>query len=542
MGRRGGGRGGRRGRDGKAARRLRGRETLESYREFMDDWDAFREAIGRPEPTTLRTNVLRISPDELRERLEAQGFHVVPVASQPGFFRVDDGPGPVSDTLEHWAGLFYMQQAVTGWAAPLLAPRPGERVLDLCSAPGGKTTHLAEEMAGRGVVVASDVNESRIRALLGNVYRLGHSNIMTVAGDARRFPLGAAFDRVMVDVPCSAEGTLRKRGGEIPGHAPKWAKQVTRAQEKLLRRAIDLTRPGGTLLYVTCTFGPQENEGVLSRVLADAPVEVEPLEIPVPHAPGLEGFHDQVYHPSLRGAVRFYPHHLDSGGLFLCRLRRLGVDGDGAEGRGGGGEAYTRRSASARPGRGESGDGAGGRAGRWTAVPLVFPGDDLPEAQVDADLDRARAFMEQELGVAPRALDSLSWMQRGTNIWAHTLPDWPVDSWEPARSWRVVSVGFRALDLGGDGPPRPTNDLLHWLGDAVGRQRVELNAEDWERLLEGERLPVEGPDGMVALVYQGEVVGRGFRRDGRIRHEVPKGRTRWLRAAVRSTGRSDAAG
>ncbi|MEJ2540469.1 MAG: RsmB/NOP family class I SAM-dependent RNA methyltransferase [Gemmatimonadota bacterium] len=313
---------GRRRRDPK--REERGRRRLESYRAFIDDWEAFETAIRRPEPTTLRTNTLRISRDALAARLETQGYVVTPVPHQPAFLRVESEPSgrPVSDTLEHWMGLFYIQQTATGWAAPLLAPQPGERVLDLCSAPGGKTTHLSELMSGRGTVVASEVNETRIRALLGNLYRLGHTNVMTVAGDGRRFPTEATFDRVMVDVPCSAEGTLRKRGGRIPGHSRKWAKQVTKAQEKLLRRAIRLTRPGGTLLYVTCTFGPEENEGVLTRVLDDAPVQVDPLVLPVPHAPGLAALGDERFHPSLVGAARIYPHHLDSGGLFLCRLRR----------------------------------------------------------------------------------------------------------------------------------------------------------------------------------------------------------------------------
>ena len=125
--------GGRR-REGRDARRLRGRETLESYRGFIDDWEAFEEAIRRPEPTTLRANLCRIERPELEVRLERQGFRVEPLPDQPAFLRVLGGPFPISDTLEHWAGLFYIQQAATGWAAPLLDPRPGERVLDLCAA------------------------------------------------------------------------------------------------------------------------------------------------------------------------------------------------------------------------------------------------------------------------------------------------------------------------------------------------------------------------------------------------------------------------
>jgi hypothetical protein len=377
-------------------------------------------------------------------------------------------------------------------------------------------------MDGRGVVVASDVNESRIRALLGNVYRLGHTNVMTVAGDGRRFPPGATFDRVMVDVPCSAEGTLRKRGGRLPGQSTKWAKQVAKAQEKLLRRAVELTRPGGTLLYVTCTFGPQENEAVLTRALADSDLVVEPLEIPVPHARGLASYRDETYDPALAGAVRLYPHHLDSGGLFLCRLRK-----------------------------GE-GEGPAAAAG-WTAVPTVFPepeeaqgpgeapvergagaghgSDPEGEAEVRADLDRAFPFLSTTLGVSADALGPLRWLRRGTNLWAHSLEAWPLEAWKPGGHWRAVAVGFRAFDLGGDGPPRPTNDLLGWLADRVP-ERVELSASAWLRLLENRALASPGSDGLVALAHDGVVLARGYRRDGVLRHEVPKGRLRWLASVM----------
>ena len=133
--------------------------------------------------------------------------------------------------------------------------------------------------------------------------------------------------------------------------------------------------------------------------------------------------------------------------------------------------------------------------------------------------------------MAPEALAGLSWMRRGTNLWGHTLAGWPVPAWKPGGHWRVVQVGFRAFDLGGDGPPRPTNDLLGWLGGSVPK-RVDLEADEWLRLLEGREMPHPGPDGLVALAHRGVALARGFRREGVLRHEVPKGRLRWLRAAM----------
>ena len=109
--------------------------TLERYRSVIPDWDAFQAAARRPEPTVFRVRTGRIAPDELAARLEDQGFRLRPLEGMPAFFQVEEEPYPVTFTLEHWAGLIYVQQASTGVAAPALGARPGERVLDLCSAP-----------------------------------------------------------------------------------------------------------------------------------------------------------------------------------------------------------------------------------------------------------------------------------------------------------------------------------------------------------------------------------------------------------------------
>ena len=286
---------------------------LERYRAIIPDWEGFQETMLRRDPPTLRVRTGRISTVSLKDRLQAQGFVLSEVEGLPDFLRVMDGPNAVADTLENWLGLFYIQQASTGVAAPLLGPRPGERVLDLCAAPGGKTTHAADLMQDRGCIVAVDRNEDRIRALLGNMYRTAHPNVLVVAGDGRSLPDGALFDRVLVDAPCSAEGTLRRKRGKARGQTAKFHKQAPRRQEALLRRAIDLTRPGGAVLYSTCTFAPEENEAVVDRVLKDAPVTLDPITIEVPHAPGLTSFEDQTFDPSLEGACRIYPHHFDSG-------------------------------------------------------------------------------------------------------------------------------------------------------------------------------------------------------------------------------------
>jgi NOL1/NOP2/sun family putative RNA methylase len=426
----------------------------------------------------------------------------------PAFFQVEDGPRPVSFTLEHWLGLIYVQQASTGVAAPVLSPEPGERVLDLCAAPGGKTTHAADLMHDRGTLVAAEINEGRIRGLLGNVYRMGHPNVLVVSGDGREFPEEALFDRVLVDAPCSGEGTLRRRGGRPPDQSASFIGYVTRVQEALLRKAIRVTRPGGTVLYVTCTFAPEENEAVVSRVLNDEPVDLQPIELPVPHARGLTAFEGKRFDSRLEGAARVYPHHLDSGGLFLAKLRRI--------------------------------DDGGSRSGAaWGAVPEVFPDDGMGRDEARALVDRGTDALVHHFGLVADTLASFRWVARGGRLWMHRAEEWPVEGWSPG-GWRAVSLGFRALEFDPGGRPRPTNDLLRWLDRSVASSTVDLSEENALRLLGGDPLP--WPDelhGLLALRFAGRVIGRGVPTTAGIRSQIPRARARDLRVILGDDGPSE---
>jgi len=479
---------------------------LSRYRAFIDDWDAFTSAAALPEPTVVRVRTGRSSESDLVERLERQGFRLVPIEGLPAFHRLVEEPFPVSATLEHWEGLVYVQQASTGVAAPELGVAGGERVLDLCSAPGGKTTHLAELMGDRGCLVASEVDERRIRGLLGNVYRLCHPGVLAVACDGRAFPEGPLFDRVLVDAPCSGEGTLRRRSGDVPNQSASFLRYVGGVQRALLEKAVRLCRPGGTILYVTCTFSPDENEAVVSDVLASSPVELEPLELSVPHAAGIESFEGRAYDTRVTGAARIYPHHLDSGGLFLARLRRLE------------GEA----SPAAEPHSGGTPD-AGGRA--WSSVPTAFPDGALGEESARDLIRGALGGMADRYGVARSELDRLQWIVRGGRIWAHSLDEWPLAAWEEG-PWRAISVGVRAIELDSRGRPRPTNDFLRLIGAHVSRARVDLSEARLRALIDGHAEPLADEElrGPVALALGGRVLGRGALGAEGLVSEIPKAR------------------
>jgi hypothetical protein len=349
-------------------------------------------------------------------------------------------------------------------------------------------------MGGRGCLVASEIDERRIRGLLGNVYRLGHTNILTVACDGRAFPEGALFDRVLVDAPCSGEGTLRRRSGDVPNQSESFLAYVRGVQRALLERAVRLCRGGGTILYVTCTFAPEENEAVVSDILKSGMVDLEPLRLDVPHASGLTSFEGRAFDARLEGAARIYPHHLDSGGLFLAKLRRL------------------EQGSPSDPGVG------------WTRVPTSFPGDTLAESDARTLVAGAGATLVERYGIAEAELARRGWIVRGGRVWIHTAQEWPLEAWAEG-PWRAISVGLRAIEIDTRGRPRPTNDFLRLVGPHVRRARVDTTVAQLSGLLGGGIERVAGElRGPVALSLDGSVVGRGALGPEGLRAEIPKAR------------------
>jgi NOL1/NOP2/sun family putative RNA methylase len=294
---------------------------MDRYREIIPDWEAFWEAIHRPLPTVIRCNTLRVEPEGLRERLEGKGFRLSPLPWDEGLFQVE-GEIPIGNTLEHWLGLYYVQEASQTLAVLALDPQPGERVLDLCAAPGGKATQIAQHMRDEGLVVANDPSPKRLRALLANLYRLGVRCAVVTECLGEKFPGQGEYDRVLVDAPCSGEGTARRHPHLRRGAPLGLIRRLAALQKRLLCRALELVRPGGIVVYSTCTLAPEENEGVVRYVLDRGLAELLPWEPPVPHARGLPRFWGEEYGEELEKAVRIYPHHFDSEGGFVARLRR----------------------------------------------------------------------------------------------------------------------------------------------------------------------------------------------------------------------------
>lgn len=304
-------------------------QVLERYRPLIDDWGAFCEALGRPLPTVLWANPLRIAAPGLRALLEAEGLRPEPLHWCGEAFRLPPDT-PVGTQWWYMAGLAHSQEEVSMLPVHLLAPRPGERVLDLCAAPGGKTAQIAVALGNRGTVVANDISVARTKPLRATLERLGLVNVSTTTEDGANYPAQAGpFDRVLVDAPCSGEGTWRRRAGLRGQTGRAVSLERSRVQRALLRKAVQLCRVGGRIVYSTCTFAPEENELVVNSILNELGEAVDVIDVATPEfaaSPGITRWDGERLQPALARTLRLWPHHNDTGGFFVAVLERRGDD------------------------------------------------------------------------------------------------------------------------------------------------------------------------------------------------------------------------
>ncbi len=278
------------------------------YAEFLASYD-------RPRNAGLRLNPLKTEKISLP-------FCQGPISWEKNGYYLQEGTRPGLHAY-HDAGVYYLQEPSAMAPAVLLNPQPGERVLDLCAAPGGKTTQIAGMMQGQGLLVCNEIHPKRARILSSNIERLGIQNALVLnehpAKLAERFPL--YFDRILVDAPCSGEGMFRKEEAAVADWSPETVQMCAARQKEILISAAQMLKPGGRLVYSTCTFSPEENEGVISHFLrTHAEFSVEVLE-----APWFDrGRPKWIDSPAegLEHTFRLWPHKLQGEGHFAAVLRR----------------------------------------------------------------------------------------------------------------------------------------------------------------------------------------------------------------------------
>lgn len=296
----------------------------EEYEEFVDSYEKERSQGLRL--NLLKTDVKRFlaeCPFSLRR---------IPWVEEGFYYDGKDRPGRHP---WHEAGVYYIQEPSAMAVVTFLDPKPGECILDLCAAPGGKTSHIASRLGGTGFLLSNEIHPARAKILSQNVERMGAVNTVVTNEDAGRleayFP--EFFDRIVVDAPCSGEGMFRKDEEARNQWSPDNVKLCAKRQQEILAHAAGMLRAGGRLVYSTCTFAPDENEKTVEQFLALHPeFSVEPVELYEGMAAGNALWSD-TGRKELNRTVRIWPHRTEGEGHFIAVLRKsegLGAGDDGA--------------------------------------------------------------------------------------------------------------------------------------------------------------------------------------------------------------------
>ena len=277
-------------------------------KQLGEEYPAFLESLERPRAVALRFNPLKTEKIALpfvqnNVPWEPMGFYYDP-DSRPGLHPY------------HEAGVYYLQEASAMAPVTLLDPRPGERVCDLCAAPGGKSTQIAGRMAGEGFLLCNEINAKRAKILSRNIERLGVANALTTNEHPQNLAerLAGYFDKVLIDAPCSGEGMFRKEEAAVTDWSPDTVQMCARRQAEILESGAKLLRPGGRLVYSTCTFAPAENEETIENFLQNHPEF------------SLETADNPWFTCVKPGLYRLWPHKLRGEGHFAAVLRKAGEE------------------------------------------------------------------------------------------------------------------------------------------------------------------------------------------------------------------------
>ncbi len=439
-----------------------------------EEYAAFSNSFEQPRRHGLRVNTGKISPGEL---LEALPFQLEPVPWAEGGFFYDGADQPARHPY-YYAGLYYLQEPSAMTPAAVLPVEKGDRVLDLCAAPGGKATALAAALGGTGLLMANDISASRCRALLKNLELFGTSNmIVTNAVPARLAEqLPGWFDKVLLDAPCSGEGMFRKDEGAVRAWDPGKPAACAAVQKDLVLQAADMLRPGGRMVYSTCTFSPEENEEVIRYLLRERPqMELLPIEKKNGFAPGLG--------EDMEACARLWPHRVAGEGHFIALLgKRAGGPAGTCSVPESTGMAYTKRK---------------GKKQQYTG-----------RAAKAQETGAAAAFLSR--AALPETAGSLRMETAGTQVFARCAG-------APALSG--IPVLRSGLLLGENKKDRfePSQALAMALPRGAWPDRAELSAQDERigRYLRGETLEI-GPgdltgsaEGWQLVCVDGHALGWG---------------------------------
>lgn len=306
------------------------RQRMQQLLPDTSDFASFEKIVHTSPRNFIRCNTLKISPQSLYERLSKRWSVSQPFLQHPEIMLIESAlqPGELGNALEHILGYYYVQEISSMMPVLALAPQPNDLVADLCASPGSKTSQISAAMQNQGTLIANDLKLERIRILSSNLERCGVTNCIITKNDAialcsRIAKTQMRFDRILLDAPCSGEGTLRSSPKTFLMWNPKMIDKLSRMQKKLLAFALKCLKVGGSIVYSTCTHAPEENEGVVDFALKNFPVRVGSFSLPLNCRSGITSWNSESFSPEVAKTCRIYPQDNDSEGFFISKLTLL---------------------------------------------------------------------------------------------------------------------------------------------------------------------------------------------------------------------------
>ena len=297
-----------------------GEYMVARFDKFVPDLEKFLASMEEPPRTYIRVNTLRINANALIKRLRDKGF-TLKETDIPDCLEVTAEPYSIGASAEYLLGYFYVQDKSSLIPPPALAPKPGDVVIDMAASPGGKTTQLAQMMDNQGLQLAMEVEVSRVAGLRSNLGRCGVMNTALFHMDARDIAkLNVKADKILLDAPCTGEGVIAKDRTRKTSRGIEDILYCSGLQEELIDAAYSCLKPGGVLVYSTCSFAPEENEFNVDYAVKKYGMKVEP----VPYGEqGLGSFGDLKFDTQVKNARRLYPHMHGTTGFFVARLKNV---------------------------------------------------------------------------------------------------------------------------------------------------------------------------------------------------------------------------
>lgn len=285
-----------------------------------EEYEAYLKSYDLPKYQGFRVNTLKVSLEDWEQITPFQAVKSVPWCTEGFYYDAIEKP---TKHPYYYAGLYYIQEPSAMAPGNYIPIESGDKVLDLCAAPGGKSTQIAARLAQTGVLIANDISNSRAKGLLKNLENFGARNVIVTNETPQRLAdkCQGYFDKILIDAPCSGEGMFRKSAEAIKNWETYNAESCCKLQREILKFAAVMLKPSGMILYSTCTFSPEENEGMIDEFLVENPdFKVIPL-VPIG---GIQKAHPEWTNadPQIGGALRLWPHHLEGEGHFVCLLQK----------------------------------------------------------------------------------------------------------------------------------------------------------------------------------------------------------------------------